>query len=1546
MDRKGKGKQIAGSGSSSAGKKRKGGVEFRDEGLRINSKRKKPGVLQFFEESAEVGYYGGSSDEDCDVNDLFNDMEDEPELETSGKDDKAGKGSSSFVFPKEEDMNEDDFDRMMEERYKPGSGFVRYAADDVKSSIEMDALVPTAHDPPIWKIKCAIGREKHSVFCLMHKFVELRKIGTKLRILSVFFVEHIKGFIFIEADKEQDVLEACLSLNGIYATRMVLLPKSEAPHLLTVQRKTKTFSEGTWARIKSGKYKGDLAQVVAVSDTRGKALIKLIPRIDIAALTQKYGGGVAVQKGLNPAPRLISSSELEEFRPIIQVRRDRDTGMTFEHLDSLMLKDGFLYKKVSLDSLTSCGVKPSKEEMLKFTPLEEKETGDVEWISEIYGEEKKKKSIPTGKGGGKGEGSGGGKGEGSGLEKGEGSSESNSESSHDLYNLVCFSRKDFGLIVAVDDKGDGYKVLKEGSDGPVVVSVGKKELQEGPFDSKFSALDLNNKQVSISDVVKITKGPSEGKQGVVRQVYRGIIFFYVEGEEENGGYLCCKSQSCEKVKLFTEESNDKTGGFDASAFGDSASSPKSPLSPEKEWQPPKEKYINSNQGDKGSMYSIGQKLRIRVGPLKGYLCRVIGLRYSDITVKLDSQHKIFTVKSEHLAEVRDRNAVPSTSVDAGMGSFKQFDMLGTEGNNGDWAKGTGTSEDNTSTWGNTAAENKPDSSGDQSGGWNSWGKPAAPEASTVGAWGDASAPKGEASWGKEGASTSNVEDLGSWGKHGGSSDGNNKDDDSTWGKLVEESSQKKEESSWGKKTGSDSDLGKGNGESTWGNKDGNSSASNKDGVSWGKQDKGSDGNQGGSSWGKKDDGGSSWGKKNDSIKDDGGSSWGKKDDGGSTWGKKDEGGSSWGKKNDGIKDDGGSSWGKKDDGGSTWGKKNDSIKDDGGSSWGKKDDGGSTWGKKDEGGSSWGKKNDGIKDAGGSSWGKKDDGGSTWGKKDDGGSAWGNKVDEVIKDDGGSAWGQKVDATKDDGGSSWGKKVDDSSKDDGGSSWGKKVDGNNDDGGSSWGKKDDGGSSWGKKDDGKKVDSGSSWGNKDGGSSWAKKDDGGYSEQTFDRGGRGFGGRRGGGRRGGRDQFGRGRSFGHSEDNAPWSKPGGGGSSWGKDSDAGGGSSWSKQNNAGGGSGSSWNKANDSGGGSSWGKQNNSGGGGSTWGQESNAGSGSSWGKQASDGGGSSWGKKNDAGSGGGGSTWGQDNNAGGGSSWGKQGSDGGGSSWGKKNEAGGGGSSSWGQDTSAGGGSSWGKKSDASGGSSWGQQGDGGGSTWGKQNNDGGGGTSWSKEGDGGSKPWGEQSGGRGFGGRRGGGFRGGFRGGRSGRDGGRSFESSGWKRDNQENTTWKSNQSGGGGGSDWKKSWGEDSNTAKPSDSSSAGGNWGGWDTNSKKETNAGGGWGTDSKKETNAGGGWGTDSKKETNAGGGWGTDSKKETNAGDGDKPSNENKAAAWGTANVQENTGNSNDGWSKKSSDDVKTSGEADDNAWGGKTDAGTSSSSGSAWGTGAKKSGW
>jgi transcription elongation factor len=46
--------------------------------------------------------------------------------------------------------------------------------------------------------------------------------------------------------------------------------------------------------------------------------------------------------------------------------------------------------------------------------------------------------------------------------------------------------------------------------------------------------------------------------------------------------------------------------------------------------------------ERESLFSIGQTLRIRKGPLKGYLCRVVRMYRNDITVKLDSLVKILT----------------------------------------------------------------------------------------------------------------------------------------------------------------------------------------------------------------------------------------------------------------------------------------------------------------------------------------------------------------------------------------------------------------------------------------------------------------------------------------------------------------------------------------------------------------------------------------------------------------------------------------------------------------------------------------------------------------------------------------------------------------------------------------------------------------------------------------------------------------------------------------------------------------------------------------
>lgn len=94
------------------------------------------------------------------------------------------------------------------------------------------------------------------------------------------------------------------------------------------------------------------------------------------------------------------------YRPLVQCRRDRDTGDMYEVFDGMTLKDGYLYKKVPLDSLSFWDVRPSEAELLKFSPGNKEESNDVEWLTGLFGERKKKKpTVSNNNTGGKGEGS-------------------------------------------------------------------------------------------------------------------------------------------------------------------------------------------------------------------------------------------------------------------------------------------------------------------------------------------------------------------------------------------------------------------------------------------------------------------------------------------------------------------------------------------------------------------------------------------------------------------------------------------------------------------------------------------------------------------------------------------------------------------------------------------------------------------------------------------------------------------------------------------------------------------------------------------------------------------------------------------------------------------------------------------------------------------------------------------------------------------------------------------------------------------------------------
>ncbi|KAK8953579.1 hypothetical protein KSP40_PGU003815 [Platanthera guangdongensis] len=628
----GKGKQIAGKSAatpSSSGKRKISHGDSESSGTRP---KKRSGILQFVDDAAKDADFEMEEEEqdddleweDCDDFDFDFELPDIGTKEVKNVMKGPGKSSPLPFFIKEEEMNDDEIEEAIKERYR-GSGFVSFD-EDIKTGNDSELVAHATKDLSVWRVKCMMGRERQAAFCLMQKFVDLQKIGKKLLIFSVFALDHVKGFVYIEADKVCDVFEACNGLCILYPSRVEFVPRIEAPSLLSIQKKACAISKGTWVRMKNGKYKGDLAEVVLMNDAKKRVTIKLVPRIDLQAISKKFGGGTSLKASATPAPRLINSHELEDFRPHIEIRRDHETGEVFEVLDGLMLKDGYLYKKVSMVSLIHWGVQPSSAELLKFEDMGKDEVKDVSWLSSIYKANPKKKLPETSNvtHGGK-------------PNPKDGVKQRNG---FDLDDLVLFGKKSCGIIV--DMENDIFKILKGDLIGSEVVTINIREIKKKCIDKVFTATDRCMKTISIDDVINVTEGPLEGRAGIVRHMYKGILFIYDECQSENNGFFCAKSGICDLVK----KSRDFSAGKSGSKGGPSvAHSPIRSSEQEDDSQNPSRKSRSNNRGP----FSVGQTLRICKGQLKGYLCRVIRIYRADITVKLDSLGKLLTVDEKLLS---------------------------------------------------------------------------------------------------------------------------------------------------------------------------------------------------------------------------------------------------------------------------------------------------------------------------------------------------------------------------------------------------------------------------------------------------------------------------------------------------------------------------------------------------------------------------------------------------------------------------------------------------------------------------------------------------------------------------------------------------------------------------------------------------------------------------------------------------------------------------------------------------------------------------------
>ncbi|KAG0615572.1 hypothetical protein M758_5G052200 [Ceratodon purpureus] len=328
-----------------------------DEEDEAPRKRRQRRGLEFIDDTAAV-----ASDEDEEEEDEEEDFIERGDVLPDEEEIRRPHHRAAIRDDAQEDV--EGLERYIQQRY----GRQEYETYDEAETteVEQQALLPSVKDPKLWMVKCNLGHEREAAICLMQKYIDQEQMNQPLLIKSAIALDHLKGYLYIESEKEAYVRQACRGMRMIYSQKVTLVPIKEMTDVLSVEKKSVEIDQDTWVRVKIGIYKGDLAKVVDVDHVRQRAQIKLIPRIDLQALAAKLEGRDDMKKRPKPAPRFISIQDVKDMRIPVERKRDGTTGELFDQFGGMMFKDGYLYKYVSLKTIDAKGIEPSLDELQKF----------------------------------------------------------------------------------------------------------------------------------------------------------------------------------------------------------------------------------------------------------------------------------------------------------------------------------------------------------------------------------------------------------------------------------------------------------------------------------------------------------------------------------------------------------------------------------------------------------------------------------------------------------------------------------------------------------------------------------------------------------------------------------------------------------------------------------------------------------------------------------------------------------------------------------------------------------------------------------------------------------------------------------------------------------------------------------------------------------------------------------------------------------------------------------------------------------------------------
>ena len=256
-----------------------------------------------------------------------------------------------------------------------GSGSSRHVQGGPPHVLRKDTktyIVPDAKDPKLWCCK-TFAAEKELCMSLLLKAKECFLEGKEVPIYSAFVAPHLRGYIYIEAFKDQDIRAFIRGIYGISPWQINLVPVAQMSQVFMsavldadIGIKAAIAKPGDWVRMKMHTYKGDLAMIEEVEDEA--YMVKMKPRLDLGTPKPQTKDERKYRK--RPVARWFNRHDLESLDGSFLVTETAQmTSKGYLHFYSIgvegeFYRDGFLYKKVPVSRLLiGDAVKPQEAEL-------------------------------------------------------------------------------------------------------------------------------------------------------------------------------------------------------------------------------------------------------------------------------------------------------------------------------------------------------------------------------------------------------------------------------------------------------------------------------------------------------------------------------------------------------------------------------------------------------------------------------------------------------------------------------------------------------------------------------------------------------------------------------------------------------------------------------------------------------------------------------------------------------------------------------------------------------------------------------------------------------------------------------------------------------------------------------------------------------------------------------------------------------------------------------------------------------------------------------